>query len=133
MTGSLCRSTAAGAILETVAASDTQPLDRLRSSVGQVLHILGSAAGPEHLQLTRLVDAALDAVSAVVGIVRVERRRRSDAYSAWLHDLQSPVTAMAGWAQMLRVLDDREKRQRARDAIERNARLLEKLLASPPA
>jgi hypothetical protein len=59
-------------------------------------------------------------------------RAAAARFSGWLHELRGLVHAVAGWAHLLGALDDEGQRQRAREAIERSARLLEQVLAEPP-
>lgn len=50
----------------------------------------------------------------------------------WLHELRTPVTAIAGWVHMLDEVPREATRIRATDAIERNAKRLSEVLAHRP-
>jgi hypothetical protein len=55
-----------------------------------------------------------------------------DAATRWLHDLRAATTAVCGWISILRQTDDPAARQRALDAVERNAATIEELLGTVP-
>lgn len=113
-----------------------EPLDRLRTSIAEVVRLVKRAGGREYAQTAGTVEGVLGALNATAAALRARETAPTLAgaarLAAWLHDLRDPVTAMAGWAHILRRMDNEVKRRRARETIERNARLLARLLDQPP-
>jgi hypothetical protein len=111
------------------------PLDGLHATLADLVRPL-RRAGPDFNLAVKLVGAALDTLGTAGTIARHRDRPLTPAevarFSAWLHELRGLVHAIAGWAHLLGALEDEGQRQRAREAIERSARLLEQLLAGPP-
>lgn len=126
-----------GAILCTLMPTPDviEPLDGLQSTLAGFIRPL-KRAGPDFDLAVKLVEAALDALGTAGTIVRHHDAPLTPAeaarFSGWLHELRGYVHAIAGWAHLLGALDDEKQRQRAREAIERSARLLEQILAEPP-
>ena len=93
----------------------------------------GGGGAERLLELVRGGIQALEAAaSQLADPVGSPRARDPEAMRLWLHDLRTPVTAIAGSVRMLGEVPREATRIRATDAIERNAKLLTGVLAHRP-
>ena len=115
----------------------SEALDGLAHSLAGVVALLQRAGGAEGGRLIPVIHPALDAFRAAAAGLTARSAASaspgSETLAVWLHELRAPITAMAGWAQILTTLPDDTRRIPARETIERNVRRLMELLAHPPA
>jgi signal transduction histidine kinase len=114
----------------------TDGLLALGSTLARVAGPVGKVGGAHAERAFNLLIAAQEALRAAAG--RLTTRSSGPpgdaaAVRAWLHELRTPATAMAGWAQLLTYAQDETTQVRATQAIERNAERLRRLLSEPPA
>ena len=112
-----------------------QPLDELSETGVQVLHTV-KHAGDLAESTAKLVRDLLDALGTAGTALRHRDAAMSPLeaarFSEWLHELRGRMHAIVGWAHLLRRARNDTLRLRAFEAIERNARRFDALLAEPP-
>lgn len=118
----------------TVSNTDSEagPLDRVAESLTSAAAVLRQRRDPEWKRCLALIDAA--GVAATAAAARLAARRvpvDREALATWEHAMREPLTAVAGWAQMLRLQP--ATAARAVPAIERNAARLIEVLRRLPA
>jgi hypothetical protein len=107
------------------------PLDRVSETLADVAAVLRQVPEPEWTRCLALVDASRDAASRAAATLAARAAALDPAaLGRWRHALTAPLTAIAGWGQLLQLQP--EKGDRAVESIERNARRLMELLARLP-
>ncbi len=130
----ICVSAVSGLLLFALTRKITKPLNRLARVADEIA--LGNygkkaeitAADDEISVLAESVNAMSSAIEQKITEIREELEKRDMFVADFTHEMKTPMTAIMGYAQMLRSydLDEREKGQAAQ-AIYREAKRLEKL------
>lgn len=102
------------------------PLDRLGHALADAEDIVGQGESAERDRLRGLIRSAREALRATANALPKRAADSSAALpsatvAAWIHGLRGPVTAIVGWAHILRETPDEDRRGRAVHGIERNA------------
>jgi signal transduction histidine kinase len=116
-----------GAVRCSLAWPDGRPMGTLRVA-GKIYG--GQFDADDEAVVAQLAHVASVAVqNRVLGDAREANRLKDEFFANLSHELRNPLSALVGWIQLLQKMPTDEKiRERALDALERNATLLTRLV-----
>lgn len=130
----ICISVISGLILFALARKITKPLNTLTKvadeialgNYGKKVEIKGSDY--EITTLSESVNSMSSAIEQKMKEIREELEKRNIFVADFTHEMKTPMTAIMGYAQMLRSYDlDKMEKDQAAEAIYNEAKRLEKL------
>ena len=130
----ICISAVSGLLLFVLTRKMTGPLNRLANvadeialgNYGKKVEITDS--GDEISALSDSVNSMSSAIEQKITEIRDELEKRNIFVADFTHEMKTPMTAIMGYAQMLRSYDlDKTEREQAVEAIHNEAKRLEKL------
>ena len=130
----ICVSAVSGLLLFALTRKITKPLNRLTRVADEIA--LGnygkkaeiSATDDEISALAESVNSMSSAIEQKITEIREELEKRDMFVAVFTHEMKTPMTAIMGYAQMLRSYDlDETEKSQAAQAIYREAKRLEKL------
>lgn len=130
----ICISVISGLLLFALARKVTKPLNKLTKiadeialgNYGKKVEITGS--DHEITTLSESVNSMSSAIEQKMKEIREELEKRNIFVADFTHEMKTPMTAIMGYAQMLRSYDlDKMEKDQAAEAIYNEAKRLEKL------
>ena len=130
----ICISAVSGLLLFVLTRKMTDPLNRLANVADEIaLGNYGKKAAItssdyEISVLSESVNAMSSAIEQKITEIRDELEKRNIFVADFTHEMKTPMTAIMGYAQMLRFYDlDKTERDQAAESIYNEAKRLEKL------
>lgn len=130
----ICISAVSGLLLFVLTKKMTGPLNRLANVADEIAlgnygkKVEVTDSGDEISALSDSVNSMSSAIEQKITEIRDELEKRNIFVADFTHEMKTPMTAIMGYAQMLRSYDlDKTEREQAVEAIHNEAKRLEKL------
>lgn len=130
----ICISAVSGLLLFVLTRKMTAPLNRLANVADEIAlgnygkKVENTGSDDEISVLSESVNAMSSAIEQKMKEIRDELEKRNIFVADFTHEMKTPMTAIMGYAQMLRSYDlDETERNQAAEAIYNEAKRLEKL------